>query len=50
MKMIAEIVEDIREELDGAEHYAKKSTQYKGMDDPPVLYVRHYERSGAVPR
>ena len=23
----------IREELDGAEHYAKKSTQYKGMDD-----------------
>lgn len=33
MKMIAEIVEDIREELDGAEHYAKKATQYKGMDD-----------------
>ena len=33
MKMIAEIVEDIREELDGSEHYAKKATQYKGMDD-----------------
>lgn len=33
MKMIAEIVEDIREELDGAEHYAKKAAQYKGMDD-----------------
>lgn len=32
MKMIAEIVEDIREELDGAEHYAKKSTQYKDED------------------
>ena len=31
--MIAEIVEDIREELDSAEHYAKKATQYKGMDD-----------------
>ena len=27
MKMIAEIVEDIREELDSAEHYAKKATQ-----------------------
>lgn len=33
MKMIAEIVEDIREELEGAEHYAKKATQYKGTDD-----------------
>ena len=33
MKMIAEIVEDIREELDSAEHYAKKATQCKGMDD-----------------
>ena len=33
MKMIAEIVEDIREALEGAEHYAKKATQYKGMDD-----------------
>ena len=33
MKMIAEIVEDIREELEGAEHYAKKAIQYKGMDD-----------------
>lgn len=29
MKLIAEIVGDIREELDGAEHYAKKATQYK---------------------
>lgn len=33
MKMIAEIVEDIREELDGAEHYAKKATKYKGIDE-----------------
>ena len=33
MKMIAEIVEDIREELEGAEHYAKKATQYKGIDE-----------------
>lgn len=33
MKMIAEIVEDIHEELDSAEHYAKKATQYKGMDE-----------------
>lgn len=32
MKMIAEIVESIREELDGAEHYAKKATQYKEQD------------------
>ena len=32
MKMIAEIVEDIREELEGAEHYAKKATQYKEQD------------------
>lgn len=32
MKMIAEIVEDIREELEGAEHYAKKATQYKDQD------------------
>lgn len=32
MKMIAEIVEDIREELDGAEHYAKKAAQYKEQD------------------
>lgn len=32
MKMIAEIVEDIREEMDGAEHYAKKAAQYKDQD------------------
>lgn len=32
MKKIAMIVEDIREELRGAEHYAKLATQYK-MDD-----------------
>lgn len=32
MKMIAEIVEDIREEMDGAEHYAKLATQYKDED------------------
>ena len=32
MKMIAEIVEDIREELECAEHYAKKATQYKEQD------------------
>lgn len=33
MKTIAEIVEDIREELDSAEHYAKKAAKYKGIDD-----------------
>ena len=29
MKMIAELVEDIREELNDAEEYAKKAIQYK---------------------
>lgn len=29
MKIIKEIVCDIRDEMDGAEHYAKKATQYK---------------------
>lgn len=29
MKQIKQIVEDIREELDGAEHYAKLSMKYK---------------------
>lgn len=29
MKVIKTIVEDIRDELDGAEHYAKLATQYK---------------------
>lgn len=33
MKMIAEIVEDIREELDSAERYAKKAAKHKGVDD-----------------
>lgn len=32
MKMIAEIVEDIHEELDGADHYAKLATQFKDTD------------------
>ena len=32
MKVIAEIVKDIREEMEGAEHYAKKATQYKEQD------------------
>lgn len=32
MRKIAEIVKDIREELEGAEHYAKKATQYKDDD------------------
>ena len=32
MKKIAKIVSDIREELDGAEHYAKLATQYKEDD------------------
>lgn len=35
MKKIAEIAEEIREELEGAEHYAKKAIQYK-MDDKPL--------------
>lgn len=33
MKTIAEIVEDIREELDSAERYAKKAAKHKGIDD-----------------
>ena len=32
MKKIAMIVKDIREELEGAEHYAKFATQYKDED------------------
>lgn len=32
MKTIAELVENIREELEGAEQYAKKATQYKEQD------------------
>lgn len=32
MRKIAEIVEDIKEELEGAEHYAEKALQYKGTD------------------
>lgn len=32
MKIIKHIVEDIREEMEGAEHYAKLATQYKDED------------------
>ena len=32
MKVIKCLVEDIREELEGAEHYAKLATQYKDED------------------
>lgn len=32
MKIIKHIVEDIREEMQGAEHYAKLATQYKDED------------------
>ena len=32
MKAIKTIAEDIREELDGAKHYAKLATQYKDSD------------------
>ena len=32
MKLIKTIVEDIKEELEGAEHYAKLATQYKDED------------------
>lgn len=32
MKKIAMIVRDIKEELEGAEHYAKQATQYKDDD------------------
>lgn len=34
MKTIKVIVEDIREEMTGAEHYAKLATQYKDSDKP----------------
>lgn len=32
MKIIKHIVEDIREEMEGAEHYAKMATKYKDED------------------
>lgn len=32
MKVIKCLVEDINEELEGAEHYAKLATQYKDED------------------
>lgn len=32
MKQIKQIVEDIKEEMEGAEHYAKLATQYKDTD------------------
>ena len=32
MKIIKEIVESIDDELEGAERYAKKATQYKDTD------------------
>lgn len=32
MKQIKILVEDIREEMEGAEHYAKLATQYKDED------------------
>lgn len=32
MKIIKQMVEDIQEELEGAEHYAKLATQYKDED------------------
>lgn len=32
MKIIKNLVEDIEEELEGAEHYAKLATQYKDED------------------
>ena len=32
MKIIKNIVENIREEMEGAEHYAKLATQYKDED------------------
>lgn len=32
MKIIKNLVEDIEEELEGAEHYAKLATQYKEED------------------
>lgn len=32
MKIIKHLVEDIEEELEGAEHYAKLATQYKDED------------------
>ena len=35
MKLIADIVKDIREELEGAEHYAKLATEFK--DDNHAL-------------
>lgn len=32
MKVIKHLVEDIEEEMEGAEHYAKLATQYKDTD------------------
>ena len=47
MKMIAEIVEDIREELEGAEHYAKKATQYK---EQARRHLCRSRKPGTIPR
>lgn len=38
MKIIKNLVEDINEELEGAEHYAKLATQYK-IDDRALADV-----------
>lgn len=41
MKAIKHIVEDIQEELEGAEHYAKLATQYKDTDKALAdMYVK----------
>lgn len=41
MKAIKHIVEDIQEELEGAEHYAKLATQYKDTDKTLAdMYVK----------
>lgn len=41
MKIIKHLVEDIREEMDGAEHYAKLAMEYKAEDKPLAdMYAR----------
>lgn len=43
MKVIKNLVSDIREEMEGAEHYAKLATQYK--DDDRQLADMYYKMS-----
>lgn len=44
MQIIKELVEEIKEELEGAGEYAEKAVHYKGVDDP--MAAMYYEMAG----